>query len=43
MYTVITKKELDKDWIKLILRAKNSGLSKNEVRLFLTEMKKQCS
>lgn len=42
MYTVMNKRELDKEWIKLILKAKNSGLSKKEVRLFLSEIKKCC-
>lgn len=42
MQTVVNKKELDIEWVTLIMNAKDSGLSKEEIRLFLLEMQGQC-
>ena len=38
MQTVMKEMNLDLEWVTLIMKAKNSGLTKEEVRLLLMEM-----
>ena len=34
----IVKKELDTEWVKLIMKAKKIGLTPEEIRFYLTKM-----